>query len=49
MEKKLIRTHQDLDVYQMGFEVAMKIFKMSKSFPMIINPQQWLLPGAKRR
>lgn len=34
MEKKLIRTHRDLDVYQMGFEVAMQIFKMSKSFPI---------------
>jgi four helix bundle protein len=34
MEKKLIRTHRDLDVYQMGFEVAMKIFEMSKSFPI---------------
>jgi four helix bundle protein len=34
MEKKLIRTHRDLDVYQMGFEVAMQIFEMSKSFPI---------------
>jgi four helix bundle protein len=34
MEKKLIKTHRDLDVYQMGFEVAMKIFQESKSFPI---------------
>lgn len=33
MEKKLIRTHQDLDVYQMAFDTAMLIFKESKSFP----------------
>jgi len=33
MEKKFIRTHRDLDVYQMAFEVAMQIFEMSKSFP----------------
>ena len=32
MEKKLIRTHRDLDVYQMAFEVAMNIFHESKSF-----------------
>ncbi|MBS3906828.1 MAG: four helix bundle protein [Syntrophaceae bacterium] len=33
MEKKLIRTHRDLDVYKMAFEAAMKIFQESKSFP----------------
>jgi len=33
MEKKLIRTHRDLDVYQMAFEAAMRIFRESKSFP----------------
>ena len=33
MEKKFIRKHRDLDVYQMAFEVAMQIFEMSKSFP----------------
>jgi four helix bundle protein len=33
MEKKFIRIHRDLDVYQMGFEVAMQLFEMSKSFP----------------
>lgn len=33
MEKKLIRTHRDLDVYQMAFEIAMQIFEESKSFP----------------
>src|SRR4030042_281642 len=33
MEKKLIRTHHDLDVYQTAFDLAMKIFQRSKSFP----------------
>ncbi len=32
-ERKLIRTHRDLEVYQMGFEAAMRIFRESKSFP----------------
>ena len=33
MGKKLIRTHHDLEVYQRTFELAMKIFQKSKSFP----------------
>ena len=33
MEKKLIRTHRDLDVYQMAFDLAMQIFEESNSFP----------------
>ena len=33
MEKKLIRTHHDLEVYQTAFDLAMKIFQKSKSFP----------------
>ena len=33
MEKKLIRTHHDLEVYQTAFELAMEIFQKSKSFP----------------
>ena len=33
MEKKLIRTHHDLEAYQTAFELAMKIFHKSKSFP----------------
>ena len=32
MEKKLIRTHRDLEVYQIAFDLAMKIFQKSKSF-----------------
>jgi four helix bundle protein len=32
-EKKLIRTHHDLDVYQMAFDLAMRIFEESNSFP----------------
>ena len=33
MEKKLIRTHRDLEVYQIAFDLATKIFQKSKSFP----------------
>ena len=32
-DKKLIRTHRDLDVYQMAFDLAMQIWEESKSFP----------------
>jgi len=32
MEKKLIKTHRDLDVYQVSFDIAMQIFQKSKSF-----------------
>lgn len=32
MAGKIVR-HQDLDVYKIGFEAAMKIFSVSKSFP----------------
>jgi four helix bundle protein len=28
-----IRTHKDLEVYQMAFDAAMKIFEISKRFP----------------
>ncbi len=28
-----IRTHKDLEVYQMAFKAAMKIFEISKRFP----------------
>ena len=34
MEKKLIRTHQDLEVYQRAFDLAMRIFRETKSFPI---------------
>jgi four helix bundle protein len=33
MEKHLIRTHKDLEVYQSAFKLAMQIFQQSKSFP----------------
>jgi len=33
MEKKFVRTHRDLEVYQMAFSTAMQIFQESKSFP----------------
>ena len=28
-----IRTHKDLDVYQLAFNAAIRIFKLSKTFP----------------
>jgi hypothetical protein len=28
-----IKTHRDLDVYRMAFEVAMRIFELTKGFP----------------
>jgi len=28
-----IRSHKELEVYQIAFEAAMQIFKISKSFP----------------
>ena len=33
MEKKLIRTHHDLEVYQTAFNLAMMVFQKTKSFP----------------
>ena len=33
MEKKLIKTHRDLEVYRISFDLAMRIFEESKSFP----------------
>ena len=34
MNKKSIKSHEDLVVYQKAFEAAMKIFKLSKKFPV---------------
>ena len=28
-----IRSHRDLEVYQLAFEAAMKIFEVTKGFP----------------
>jgi len=32
--KQRIKTHEDLDVYQLAFDTAMKIFEVSKKFPV---------------
>ncbi|WP_446373558.1 four helix bundle protein [Coleofasciculus sp. D1-CHI-01] len=32
--KELVKSHEDLAVYQMAFDVAMKIFELSKRFPV---------------
>jgi len=34
MEKKLIKTHRDLEVYQVSFNIAMQIFQKSNAFPI---------------
>ncbi|NET59388.1 MAG: four helix bundle protein [Symploca sp. SIO2E6] len=34
MNKDGIKTHKDLDVYQMAFDAAMEIFELSKTFPV---------------
>jgi four helix bundle protein len=34
MERGFVRSHQDLEVYQLAFEAAMKIFELSKRFPV---------------
>ena len=33
MERKLIKSHEELEVYQTAFDAAMKIFELSKKFP----------------
>ena len=33
MKKELIKSHEDLAVYQMAFDAVMKIFQLSKKFP----------------
>lgn len=34
MAGHLIRNHKELDVYQMGFRASMRIFELTKSFPV---------------
>ena len=34
MGKESIKSHKDLEVYQMAFDAAMKIFELSKKFPL---------------
>ena len=34
MERKAIVGHQDLRVYRMSFDAAMRIFELSKKFPV---------------
>jgi hypothetical protein len=31
---KVIRDHKDLEIYKMAFDAAMKIFELSKKFPV---------------
>ncbi len=32
--EKLVRTHRDLEVYRMAFDAAMRVFEVSKTFPI---------------
>jgi four helix bundle protein len=32
MSRKLIQSHRELEVYQLAFETAMRVFELSKSF-----------------
>ncbi len=34
MGRGLVRQHQDLEVYQLAFDAAMRIFELSKRFPV---------------
>ncbi|RCJ39104.1 four helix bundle protein [Nostoc minutum NIES-26] len=34
MQREPIKNHKDLEVYQMAFDAAMKIFELSKKFPL---------------
>lgn len=34
MGRGMVRRHEDLEVYQLSFEAAMKIFEVSKRFPV---------------
>lgn len=34
VSKKFIRSHTELEVYQLSFDAAMQIFELSKRFPM---------------
>ena len=34
MGKEPIKSHEDLEVYKMAFDAAMKIFELSKKFPV---------------
>lgn len=33
MENRAIRSHEELDVYRLAFETAMRIFELTKGFP----------------
>ncbi len=33
MNSKLIRSHHELEVYKLAFEISMQIFELSKNFP----------------
>jgi four helix bundle protein len=46
MERPRIQDHQELEVYRMAFEAAMRIFEVSKGFP---NDERYSLTDQIRR
>lgn len=42
MEKEPIKSNEDLEAYKMAFDVAMKIFDLSKKFAFIPPPASLL-------
>jgi hypothetical protein len=45
-EKRTIKTHEDLVIYQKAFDAAMTIFELSKQFP---TEERYSLTGRRRR
>ncbi len=44
----MVRSHTDLDVFKKAFEVAMKFFELSKSFPKEVRSEDssLFIPGS---
>ncbi|PSO56483.1 MAG: four helix bundle protein, partial [Cyanobacteria bacterium QH_7_48_89] len=34
MSREVIKDHKELEIYKMAFDAAMKIFELSKKFPV---------------
>ena len=44
MNKEAIKDHKDLGIYKIAFEAAMKIFELSKKFPVEERYSDWNKP-----
>jgi len=42
-KRQLISLYRGLDVYKMAMDWAIRIFDLTKTFPMIDNPRPWLI------